>query len=208
MVAEEDAVPVSTFAVKGPVCGTCLAELLDQARSVKGVSRAAACLGAGDTALLVLDGVEHLSASQLREAVERTGFVLAPARTRGRHWAPLLAAISTEVNQNDEIGSRPRSARRRSLRAQRRDERPRQAWLDGEPSVVKIGGHHEETRTLMEEHVSQEEAEKVVDPVCGMSIDQAFAAASTEYEGNTYYFCSNDCAQRFPADAAKYAIGK
>ena len=200
---------VSTFAVKGPVCGTCLGELLDQARTVKGVSRAAASLGVGDTALLVLAGVEHLNASQLKEAVERTGFVLAPgrrARTRSRHWAPLLAAVA-EVHQNDEIGSAVRSAHDRSLRAQRRDKRLGRASPDGEQSVVKTGPDHEEAGTLIEEHVSGE-AEKAVDPVCGMRTDQAPAAASTQHEGNTYYFCSNGCAERFRADAARYAIGK
>ena len=30
----------------------------------------------------------------------------------------------------------------------------------------------------------------VTDPVCGMEIDSAAAAASEEYGGKTYYFCS------------------
>jgi YHS domain-containing protein len=37
----------------------------------------------------------------------------------------------------------------------------------------------------------------VNDPVCGMEIDSA--AASEEYEGRTYYFCSEACHQRFVA---------
>lgn len=201
---------VSTFAVNGPVCGVCLGELLEEVRSVKGISRAAAGLGAGDTALLVLEGVEHLGASQLRAAVERAGFVLAPAhraRTSSRHWAPLLAAMSTGGIHNDETGLGAGSARRRSLSAQRKDERLGQVWLDGARRVVKIGRDHEETPTLMEEHVSQK-AEKVVDPVCGMSVDPASAATSTEYEGKTYYHCSNHCAERFRADAAKHVVGE
>ena len=36
----------------------------------------------------------------------------------------------------------------------------------------------------------------VNDPVCGMEIDSAAAAASEEYEGKTYYFCSEACHQR------------
>jgi Cu+-exporting ATPase len=37
----------------------------------------------------------------------------------------------------------------------------------------------------------------VRDPVCGMDIDQANAAGSEEYQGTTYYFCSQSCHQRF-----------
>jgi len=37
----------------------------------------------------------------------------------------------------------------------------------------------------------------VTDPVCGMEIDTAAAAASEEYQGKTYYFCSEGCHQRF-----------
>jgi YHS domain-containing protein len=36
----------------------------------------------------------------------------------------------------------------------------------------------------------------VTDPVCGMEIDSAAAAASEEYQGKTYYFCSEGCHQR------------
>ena len=30
----------------------------------------------------------------------------------------------------------------------------------------------------------------MIDPVCGMSVTAASAAAAWEHEGNTYYFCS------------------
>jgi Cu+-exporting ATPase len=45
----------------------------------------------------------------------------------------------------------------------------------------------------------------VKDPVCGMEIDPAAAAASQEYEGQTYYFCSESCQQRFAAAPDQYA---
>lgn len=50
-------------------------------------------------------------------------------------------------------------------------------------------------------------SEKVTDPVCGMTVDPATAAASAEYEGRTYYFCSQNCATSFEADPARYAAG-
>src|SRR5258707_194760 len=42
------------------------------------------------------------------------------------------------------------------------------------------------------------------DPVCGMNVDPANAKASTEYSGETYYFCCAGCAQKFRANPAEY----
>jgi Cu+-exporting ATPase len=42
------------------------------------------------------------------------------------------------------------------------------------------------------------------DPVCGMRIDPEDAAATAEYEGTTYYFCSEACRDAFVADPASY----
>src|SRR5438445_3430332 len=44
----------------------------------------------------------------------------------------------------------------------------------------------------------------VKDPVCNMDVDPANARGSTEYEGQTYYFCSPGCVTRFNADPKKY----
>ena len=44
------------------------------------------------------------------------------------------------------------------------------------------------------------------DPVCGMSVDPAKAAASHDYNGRTYYFCGAGCAAAFakhPEDFVK-----
>jgi YHS domain-containing protein len=46
----------------------------------------------------------------------------------------------------------------------------------------------------------------VTDPVCGMEIDSAAAAASEEYGGKTYYFCSEGCHQQFVAAPEQYAV--
>lgn len=46
--------------------------------------------------------------------------------------------------------------------------------------------------------------EKVIDPVCGMSIDPATAAGKTSYEGRDYYFCSKACEDEFRREPAKY----
>ena len=39
-----------------------------------------------------------------------------------------------------------------------------------------------------------------IDPVCGMSVDPATAAATLVHDGTTYAFCNPGCAERFSAD--------
>lgn len=46
--------------------------------------------------------------------------------------------------------------------------------------------------------------DKLIDPVCGMSVDAETAAASSERDGKRYYFCSEVCKQRFDRDPAAY----
>src|SRR5262245_24330453 len=43
------------------------------------------------------------------------------------------------------------------------------------------------------------------DPVCGMRVDPARAAASVAHQGTLRYFCSTGCAEKFRADPARYA---
>jgi YHS domain-containing protein len=47
-------------------------------------------------------------------------------------------------------------------------------------------------------------ANTVHDPVCGMDIDPATAAGTSEYNGQTYYFCSPGCKKSFDKDPEKY----
>lgn len=42
------------------------------------------------------------------------------------------------------------------------------------------------------------------DPVCGMTVDPARAAAQVVYAGKAYYFCCAGCADKFRAEPAKY----
>lgn len=43
-----------------------------------------------------------------------------------------------------------------------------------------------------------------LDPVCGMKVDPAKAAAIAEHDGSTYYFCGKGCHAKFIADPTKY----
>ena len=44
----------------------------------------------------------------------------------------------------------------------------------------------------------------VTDPVCNMRITPADAVAQIEHEGETYYFCSQDCADSFRESPEDY----
>ena len=60
------------------------------------------------------------------------------------------------------------------------------------------------------EKISSEKISRAVvkDPVCNMDVDPATAAGSSEYKGQTYYFCSPGCVKRFNADPEKYLTTK
>ncbi len=44
----------------------------------------------------------------------------------------------------------------------------------------------------------------IKDPVCGMTINPLHAAASIQYHGKTYYFCSQLCKTMFEREPEKY----
>jgi P-type Cu+ transporter len=46
------------------------------------------------------------------------------------------------------------------------------------------------------------------DPVCGMTVDPARAAAQAEHAGKTYYFCAPGCAHKFRENPEKYTTVK
>lgn len=43
-----------------------------------------------------------------------------------------------------------------------------------------------------------------LDPVCGMEVTPVTAAAQSDYEGVTFYFCSEKCKKAFDADPLRY----
>jgi Cu+-exporting ATPase len=42
------------------------------------------------------------------------------------------------------------------------------------------------------------------DPVCDMEVDPQTAAAKSEFQGQTYYFCSLACKREFESDPKQY----
>ena len=47
-------------------------------------------------------------------------------------------------------------------------------------------------------------AQRVKDPVCGMTVDPLKTAHKAEHDGEAYFFCSAGCSAKFIADPAKY----
>ena len=43
------------------------------------------------------------------------------------------------------------------------------------------------------------------DPVCGMQIEAADAAGQSEYQGQTIYFCSAACKEKFDANPSQFS---
>lgn len=43
-----------------------------------------------------------------------------------------------------------------------------------------------------------------LDPVCKMEVNPASAEAQSEYEGQSFYFCSAECKRKFDADPQHY----
>ena len=44
----------------------------------------------------------------------------------------------------------------------------------------------------------------IIDPVCGMHMDPEKAPAFYTYQEHTYYFCSDDCMEKFKAHPEQY----
>jgi YHS domain-containing protein len=42
------------------------------------------------------------------------------------------------------------------------------------------------------------------DPICDMEVEEAKAAATSVYQGKTYYFCAVGCKLAFEKDPEKY----
>ncbi len=78
------------------------------------------------------------------------------------------------------------------------DDRPVATWLDAK----LLGFTDTYLRLQVIEQYQQDNM--VVDPVCGMRINRADAEAPVEYEGRTYYFCVEQCRQKFLQEPERY----
>ncbi|HEU5401430.1 MAG TPA: heavy metal-binding domain-containing protein, partial [Terriglobales bacterium] len=58
----------------------------------------------------------------------------------------------------------------------------------------------------MSSYRSEQIAEAVKDPVCGMTVDPEKAAETIDFAGETFYFCSRGCAAKFRENPEKYLV--
>jgi YHS domain-containing protein len=42
------------------------------------------------------------------------------------------------------------------------------------------------------------------DPVCGMNVEEQRAAGTSQYQGRSYFFCSNSCKEKFDRNPEQY----
>ena len=56
--------------------------------------------------------------------------------------------------------------------------------------------------------VLQLNKKQYMDPVCGMKVNPADAAAQTTYSGAQIYFCAKSCKQTFDADPDKFMANR
>lgn len=54
------------------------------------------------------------------------------------------------------------------------------------------------------EAVYKDSQGKIVDPVCGMTVDLDRTEWSSVYKGLRYYFCAKGCLESFETDPEKY----
>jgi Cu+-exporting ATPase len=64
--------------------------------------------------------------------------------------------------------------------------------------------NHQKGESLTQGKGAQKEQH--VDPVCGMTVDTATAAATSERDGKRYYFCSTGCKARFDAGSTSAQV--
>ncbi|WP_395152481.1 heavy metal translocating P-type ATPase [Ilumatobacter sp.] len=80
-------------------------------------------------------------------------------------------------------------------------------WHPRPIDTTKLGEATEPTVEVGQDETLALEHEQVADPVCGMTIDAADAAATAEHDGTTYHFCSASCHDAFTADPTAYSSG-
>ena len=78
-----------------------------------------------------------------------------------------------------------------------------QALPEAPAAASCCGGHaaHDHHHHASHSHGG---ADKVLDPVCGMTVDPATSKHRFDHDGKTFHFCSAGCRTKFAADPAKY----
>jgi P-type Cu+ transporter len=65
------------------------------------------------------------------------------------------------------------------------------------PFTIRFGANH-----MNHEHTN--DRGNAIDPVCGMTVDKTAPAGVVEFAGQTHFFCSKHCVEKFRADPKRY----
>ncbi|MDF7664227.1 heavy metal translocating P-type ATPase [Bifidobacterium sp. ESL0763] len=129
--------------------------------------------------------------------------------------AMAFSSLSVVLNANRLRGFDPKAVRPRRFAFKPRERHVELGEAEGTAAPGKPVGASSDASDTNNHNAKAKEgttmdmnmnagASTVKDPVCGMMIDPKTAAASLEHDGQTYYFCSQGCADNFAADPAKY----
>jgi Cu+-exporting ATPase len=124
----------------------------------------------------------------------------------GIRLSPMVAAAAMALSSLSVVSNANR------LRGLRPEALPTDALAPVEPRVetaqpVTNGGHAAPQPEMHGPHAAHDHAhmnESATDPVCGMSVTPATAAAHRVTATGTVYFCSEHCAAAFDADPDRY----
>ena len=76
--------------------------------------------------------------------------------------------------------------------------------MEGE-SIVIAGNFLIDSESRMKEAVLDQPEAAAEDPVCGMAVDPVKAGdKKSSHDGMTYYFCSDECKQKFDLNSEKF----
>ncbi len=78
------------------------------------------------------------------------------------------------------------------------------AQSQGIPASDFVGIGREKKETVLHGEMSATPGGEFIDPVCGMSVAPETAAGKRDFEGETYYFCSAGCLNKFKQDPASF----
>jgi YHS domain-containing protein len=84
------------------------------------------------------------------------------------------------------------------------DTAPVVMFLDRSGTIVQAEAMVTEATVTEGVKALAQTEQKLVDPVCGMTVTKETAAGTYVYKGQTYYFCSKACQDNFTKDPQKY----